>query len=231
MEDRYCPACGSPLVAILDGGRERPNCAACGHVVYRNPVPVAMVLARHGDRLLLVKRGNDPLKGFWAPPAGYVEIDESVEDAAIRETEEETGLGIALDGLHGVYSAAGMGVILVVHRARVEHGTPAPGPEVREVGFFPPGGLPAQPALAGDSAIDLWLLSLLPGLMRGSGLDGEGAGRVRMIELQARLQSVLEQADAARDEMSPGDIDPCLLREAGALRRQIDELHRREDRS
>jgi ADP-ribose pyrophosphatase YjhB (NUDIX family) len=214
---------------VLDGSRERPGCAACGHVVYRNPVPVAMVLARQADRLLLVKRGNEPLNGFWAPPAGYVEIDESVEAAAIRETEEETGLKVALEGPPGVHSTAGIGIVLVVHHARVEGGTLAPGPEVLDAGFFPATAMPPQPALSGGSQLDHWLLSLLPGLMGSNGANGEGEGR-RIRELEARLRSVLQEVDAGRDEMSPGDIDPDLLREAGSLRRQIDELRRPADR-
>jgi 8-oxo-dGTP diphosphatase len=225
VEDRYCPRCGSLLTTVHDGGRERPSCVACGHVVYRNPVPVAMVLARQGDQLLLVKRGNEPLNGFWAPPAGYVEIDESIEAGAIRETEEETGLRVALEGLAGVHSAAGIGIVLVVHRARVEGGTLAPGPEVLDAGFFPVTSLPPQPALSGGSPLDLWLLGLLPALIGSRGADGDGAGR-RIRELEARLRSVLQEVDAGRDEMSAGDIDPSLLREAGSLRRQIDELRR-----
>jgi 8-oxo-dGTP diphosphatase len=229
LEDRYCPRCGSPLAPVLDGGRERPGCATCGHVAYRNPVPVAMVLARQGERLLLVKRGNEPLNGFWAPPAGYVEIDESVEAAAIRETEEETGLRVGLEGLAGVYSTAGTGIVLVVHRARVEGGILAPGPEVLDAGFFPATAMPPQPAVSGGSALDHWLLSLLPELMGSSAPDQEEQGR-GIRELETRLQSVLEEVDAGRDEMAPGDIDPDLLREAGSLRRQIDELRRPVDR-
>lgn len=227
MDDRYCPRCGSPLATVLDSGRERLGCAACGHVHYRNPVPVAMALARQGDRILLVKRGNEPLNGFWAPPAGYVELDESVEAAAIRETAEETGVRIAVEGLQGVYSAPGIGVVLVVYRARVESGTPAPGPEVLGAGLFAPGATPTQPTLAGGSELDRWLLGLLPPLMRGDAAGG-GERQARIRDLDGRLRSLLAQVDASRDEMSDGDVDDSLLGQVGALRREIDELHRLE---
>jgi hypothetical protein len=62
----------------------------------------------------------------------------------------------------------------------------------------------------------------------GEGPHGGGTARTEIRELEARLRSLLDQVDLARDEMSPGEVDTALLREAGALRRQIDELRRRE---
>jgi hypothetical protein len=56
-------------------------------------------------------------------------------------------------------------------------------------------------------------------------------GKTEIRELESRLQSLLEQVDLARDEMSAGEVDSALLREAGALRRQIDELHRKQVQS
>lgn len=63
----------------------------------------AVVFRKDGNRLqlLLIKRGNEPYKGMWALPGGFVEDDEELEAAAIRELEEETGLKLpALRQLH-----------------------------------------------------------------------------------------------------------------------------------
>ncbi len=56
------------------------------------------------DNVVLIKRKNSPYRGSWALPGGFVEYGETVELAAIRESKEETGLDIKLDGLLGVYS-------------------------------------------------------------------------------------------------------------------------------
>lgn len=170
MEERFCPRCASALEPRLEGGRERPACPACGYVVYRNPVAVALVLARDDtDRLLLVRRANEPLRGFWAPPAGYVEVDESVEEAAMRETREETGIDVTLEGLEGVYSGAGLGIVVVVYRGRVVGGRAVAGDDVEELGLFRPGQLPAQPSTHAGSPLDRWFLSLTEKLLARGG--------------------------------------------------------------
>jgi len=68
------------------------------------PVLTVDTVVFNQDRILLVKRGVDPFRGKWALPGGRVECGERVEDAAIRETKEETGLDVELVTLLSVYS-------------------------------------------------------------------------------------------------------------------------------
>ncbi len=73
----------------------------------RRPFLAADVIIRHGRGVVLVKRKNEPYRGKWALPGGFVEYGEKVEHAAVREAMEETGLKVKLKKLVGVYSAPG----------------------------------------------------------------------------------------------------------------------------
>lgn len=67
------------------------------------PVTVDCVLFDY-DRVLLIRRGHEPFKGYYALPGGFVEVSESVENACCRETQEETGVVVRSLRLVGVYS-------------------------------------------------------------------------------------------------------------------------------
>jgi 8-oxo-dGTP diphosphatase len=136
-----------------------------------------MVLARDAARrLLLVKRGVEPLKGFWALPSGYVETDESVAAAAVREVLEETGLEIAIDGLEGVFSAAGLGVVLVVYQARIVGGHLAPGSDADSVRLADPREVHAIRVPPGGQQLDNWFAHLLNQLISTAGDPYPAAG-------------------------------------------------------
>lgn len=67
--------------------------------------PVAVDIAIiHEGKIALVKRQQEPFKGEWVLPGGYVETNETVEAAAVREAKEETGLDVEILGILGVYS-------------------------------------------------------------------------------------------------------------------------------
>ena len=107
----------------------------------RHLVVVDMVV-RRGNSILLIRRGNEPFKGFQALPGGFVEPGEAVEKAASRELKEETGIDIAPDKwkLVGIYSAADRDprghVIAVAFTAWVpSHAAPAAGDDAESAMF------------------------------------------------------------------------------------------------
>ncbi len=96
-------------------------------------------------RILLVRRKREPGKDHWCFPAGFVEYDEDVEHAAVREVREETGLDVATDSIFGAYSyvdAPRKNGVLILFRARVVGGTLRAGDDARDVGFFSTDALP-----------------------------------------------------------------------------------------
>jgi ADP-ribose pyrophosphatase YjhB (NUDIX family) len=126
--------------------RPRLICTACGTIHYENPRVVAAALAerdgRNGREALLMRRAWEPRRGYWSPPGGFVEIDETVEAAAIREAEEEVGLRLELQGLLGVYSRPIAGIVVVVFRARALNDEPKVGAEALEARWFAVDGVP-----------------------------------------------------------------------------------------
>ena len=119
--------------------RERAVCSDCGFVAYENPKIVAGAVVVSGDRVLMCRRAIEPRRGLWTLPAGYMELGETVEEAACREALEEAEATIRLDGILGVFSVARIGQVQVIFRARfADAGSPAfrAGPESLEVALF-----------------------------------------------------------------------------------------------
>jgi ADP-ribose pyrophosphatase YjhB (NUDIX family) len=121
---RFCPLCAAPLgrAPVPPDQREQAVCPACDFVFYLNPKVVAGTIPQLDGRVLLTRRSINPGRGLWTFPGGFVDFGESVTDAAVRETLEETGLKVELTGLHNVYSYPAAPVI-VVYRAAVVGGT------------------------------------------------------------------------------------------------------------
>jgi len=113
------------------------------------------------DRLLLVRRLIEPIKGYWAPPGGYVEYDEAVEEAAVREVKEETNLDLKIDALLNVYSRPNTGIVFIAYRGHIVGGKPQPGEDAGAVGFFSREELPNQAAPVGGTELDRWSFQVI----------------------------------------------------------------------
>ena len=145
-EVRFCAQCGSPLRMELVEERQRPRCPACRQVAFLDPKLVVAALVPRGGELLLIRRNNEPGRGRWALPGGYVERGEPVEEAVAREVLEETGLTVRVQGLVGLYSEAGSPLVLAAYAAEAAGGDgellQGPTREVQQVAFFPRDALP-----------------------------------------------------------------------------------------
>ena len=140
-QPRFCPNCGGHLNERLLETEDRPRlvCDQCQRILYVNPRVVAGAIIERGGRLLLLRRAIEPRRGTWTFPAGYMEIDETAEEAAARETEEEVGLKVKVGSLVGVYSRPAPespGIIVVVFQGRGPRGRVKMGHEVLEARWF-----------------------------------------------------------------------------------------------
>jgi len=102
------------------------------------PLVSASALIAAGGKVLLVRRGREPEPDAWSLPAGLVNWGERTEETAVRETYEETGVRVAVEGLLGVYDLIGPGYhyVVVCYRCRPLTSNVRPGPDVEEAKWF-----------------------------------------------------------------------------------------------
>jgi ADP-ribose pyrophosphatase YjhB (NUDIX family) len=137
----FCAVCGNtieqPPASESESGRR--ECARCGEVFYEGPRVIAVVFAYRDNKLLLHKRRHEPGINRWTIPSGYVEMNETPDQAIIRETIEETGVVISPDDLHPYFNV-GFSTINEIHlafRTQVSAAQkPVAGPESLEVAFL-----------------------------------------------------------------------------------------------
>ncbi len=91
---KFCPRCGAQAAREERFGLVRPVCPQCGWIYFQDPKVAAAVLIEQGSRVLLVRRINEPFRGMWTLPAGFVNGGEDPAKAAERECREETGLNV-----------------------------------------------------------------------------------------------------------------------------------------
>lgn len=155
----FCGRCAAPLNEEDRGGVARPICTACGWVYYaRNALAVAVLLA-DGNRILLVQRRDEPCRGQWQLPVGFVEYGERPEETAVRESLEEVGLRVQLDGLAGTYFVGDdprTVAILLVYRATVAGGEVHAGDDAQAAAFFHRDALPQIAFQAHRDALRDW---------------------------------------------------------------------------
>jgi 8-oxo-dGTP diphosphatase len=147
-EVNFCLRCGHELVRVQRLGRVRPVCPACDWVYFPDPKVAVAALIKQEGQVLLVRRANDPQRGLWTLPAGFVDAGENPAQAIERECLEEIGLETRVTGLLGVIPGQEHprgAHILIVYCAEICAGELRPADDVDAAAFYP---LEALPPLA-----------------------------------------------------------------------------------
>jgi ADP-ribose pyrophosphatase YjhB (NUDIX family) len=136
---KHCRNCGTAVVyRVPDDGdtRERAVCPACDTIHYQNPLVVVGTVPHWGDKVLLCKRNIEPRWGKWTLPAGFMELAETTEQGAARETDEEAGAKFEMEGLITVLSVPRVGQVHLFYRAKLLSDVFDPGHETIEARLF-----------------------------------------------------------------------------------------------
>lgn len=129
---RHCKSCGAAVhYRLPDDGdtKERAVCPACATVHYENPLNVVGTIPYLGDQVLLCLRNIEPRRNKWTLPAGFMELGETVQEGACRETREEAGAQFELEDLFSVVSVVSAGQVHFFYRARLTSDQFDPGHE------------------------------------------------------------------------------------------------------
>jgi ADP-ribose pyrophosphatase YjhB (NUDIX family) len=152
----FCPRCSTRLAVRPIGGRQRPACSECGFVQFQNPVPGVVIVIEEDGQVLLGQRAGGFGRGKWGLPQGFIEFDEDFLTAAIREVQEETGLVVEIQAILNVVSnmlSPRLHTLAVVLQARVVHGEPRAGDDLKTLAWFPIAGPLPEMAFEADEFI------------------------------------------------------------------------------
>ncbi len=145
-ELQFCPQCGDHLTLRLVPTEDRPRLVCDhGHILYANPKVIVGVIPERRGRILMMRRAIEPRYGTWTYPGGFMEIDETVEECAVREAQEEVGVAVRLGELLGVYSRPAPvtpGIVSIVFAGRVTSGEVKIGREALEARWTRPEDIP-----------------------------------------------------------------------------------------
>ena len=148
---RFCARCGSEV----EHEEGRVRCPACGFIHYANSEPTASAICvDERGRVLLARRADEPFKGYWDLPGGFLEEGEHPLEALRRELREETSLEVQPLDFVGVwmdryqYGTRTTSTLNLYWTARVLAGSPEPADDVSELAWFAADELPGEDEFA-----------------------------------------------------------------------------------
>ncbi len=141
---KFCTQCGQPVTVQVPAGDNRPRhvCTGCGQVHYQNPLMVVGCVPEYDGAILLCRRAIEPRHGFWTVPAGFMELGETLAEAAIRETWEEAEARVELGAMFAVVDVVHARQVHVFFRGRLTGPAFGAGHETLESRLFAPAQLP-----------------------------------------------------------------------------------------
>lgn len=154
----YCVCCGEKYVTKAEGDRQRLACPKCGFIHYRNATPaVSILIVDDAGKVLLGKRADWNFRGDkWCLPCGFIEFDEDFLTAARRESKEETGYDVEIDGIinvtHNFFNPE-MHHLVVVLKAHVVGGVMQANDDIVELAWFDVASELPEMAFAADAAL------------------------------------------------------------------------------
>lgn len=138
MNMDFCGNCGHKTTEKIPLGDHqlRRVCTECGHIHYVNPKVICGALALWDNKVLLCRRAIEPRYGLWTLPAGYMELFETMEQGAARETREEAQAEVEIEQLYCMYNIPRIGQIYVLFKAQLINGSFGAGEESIECRLF-----------------------------------------------------------------------------------------------
>ncbi|HEY7377944.1 MAG TPA: NUDIX hydrolase [Steroidobacteraceae bacterium] len=140
----FCSHCGQPVTLRVPPGDHLPRfvCDSCGTIHYQNPKLVAGCIPEWQGKLLICRRAIEPRRGFWTVPAGFMENDETLMQAAAREAVEEAEAIVQIGSLLAIFHALRAHQVHVFFRARLIEPRFGVGPESLEVKLIETSDIP-----------------------------------------------------------------------------------------
>ncbi len=128
---QYCSECGKTVIQAIPKGdnRLRYVCPHCHTIHYQNPKVITGCIPVWEDKILLCQRAISPQQGFWTLPAGFMELNESIDQAAQRETFEEANATMREQHLYLIFSIPHIGHINIFFYGQLAHLDFFPGEE------------------------------------------------------------------------------------------------------